>query len=332
MCYNFFGSVHLNVSSWTTVDTSYTQTTPTRVTSFGNTGFCIAKNPYELFGGGACADANGVLKPVARIGNGIGNKACRERCDVDPACIGFRYVQQLCYNVFGAEAMTVYNDWDAIDEPSTSAEGIAQGKGNVGVCMRKNAFPTPAPTFTPTHSPSTDPTVDPTLDPTMNPSTDPTIDPTLVPTTSPSTDPTVDPTVDPTINPSTDPTVDPTLDPTASPSMDPTLTPTVDPTIDPTLDPTVFPTFDPTLDPTLDPTTVPSLQPTATDKIEQSLWESSGASIVYWVIGTLCIISLLTCAYLYRYGGFFSKDGSHKVGFDHHGDIESKHLETSLTE
>jgi hypothetical protein len=189
LCYNFFGSVHLNVSSWTTVDTSYTQN-PTRVTSFGNTGFCIAKNLYELVGGGACADANGDLKPVARIGNGIGNKACRERCDVDPACIGFRYVQHLCYNVFGAEAMTVYNDWDAIDEPSTSAEGIAQAKGNVGICMRKSAFPTPAPTYSPTKFPTDIPTEAPTHSPTFSPTQVPTVAPTDTPTQVPTDAPT----------------------------------------------------------------------------------------------------------------------------------------------
>jgi hypothetical protein len=212
--------------------------------------------------------------------------------------------------------------------------------------------PTINPTLDPTMNPSTDPTVDPTtnpstdptVDPTIDPTTDPTIDPTADPTTSPSTDPTVDPTVDPTtdptmnptldptMNPSTDPTIEPTLDPTVSPSTDPTLNPTVDPTLDPTAFPTFDPTVDPTFDPTLDPTAVPSFQPTAADKIEQSLWESSDASIVYWVVGSLCIISILTCAYLYRYGGFFSKDGNHKVGFDHHGDIESSHMDNSLTE
>lgn len=169
LCYNFFGAVHLSAfSGWTMVDTSYSSPNPVTVHPEGH-GTCMAKNPYEVVGGGTCADANGDLLPVARKGNGIGNKACRERCDVDPACIGFRYIENLCYNVFADQALAFFNDWDAIDEPSTASRGIAEAKGNVGICMRKKTFPTPAPTNFPTTVPTMSPTSLPTKMPTLAP-------------------------------------------------------------------------------------------------------------------------------------------------------------------
>lgn len=158
LCYNFFGLVELRAhSDWTTVDSDNTHN-PTKVTSFGNTGFCIAKSLYETVGGGACADANLDLLPVARKLTTLSNKDCRERCDVDAACLGFRYVQNMCYNVFAHEPLTVFTDWDTIDQPSTSPAEIVQTAHYTGICMRKKSFPTPAPTSQPTESPTFPPT------------------------------------------------------------------------------------------------------------------------------------------------------------------------------
>jgi len=177
MCFNFFGTLHLSAfSAWTNVNTEYNSQNPINVSPVQfSAASCLEKNPYEVVGGGACADANGDLLPVARKGDGIGNKACRERCDVDSACIGFRYSQNLCYNVFADEALTIFSDWDAIDEPSPASGGIAQAKGkNVGICMRKKALPTPAPT----NSPTTVPTMSPTSSPTKMRTKVPTLAPT----------------------------------------------------------------------------------------------------------------------------------------------------------
>jgi len=161
LCHNFFGLVGLNAhSDWTTVKSDNTHN-PAKVTSFGNTGFCIAKSMYESVGGGACADINLDLLPVARKLTTLSNKDCRERCDVDAACLGFRYVQNLCYNVFADEPLTAFTDWDLVDQPSTSPGGIAQSKHYTGICMRKKAFPTPLPTSQPTESPTLSPTFPP---------------------------------------------------------------------------------------------------------------------------------------------------------------------------
>lgn len=166
LCYNFFGLVELSAHlDWTTVSSDNSQM-PTRVTSFGNTGFCIAKSTYESLGGGACADSNNDLLPIGRKLETLSNKDCRQRCDIDSACLGFRYVQNMCYNVFANEALTAFNDWDLLEQPLASAGGIAQSKGNVGVCMRKKAFPTPSPTSRPTAEPTFTPTFLPTFAPT----------------------------------------------------------------------------------------------------------------------------------------------------------------------
>jgi hypothetical protein len=115
VCFNYFGKTTLTVySDWLSIQQPR-HDVDGLMSSGGGQGICNKKSGYKLMGKGVCADSTGESLPNAMLRGGVGVDACRERCNADSACLGYRYITSLCYNNFAQDALTVYTDWDRVD-------------------------------------------------------------------------------------------------------------------------------------------------------------------------------------------------------------------------